>query len=142
MPIALTASITTMATPKVASGDASAADDLGLEHLQSAAVEQPVSGRGIVRRDRSGRAVLAAGKQAERQRSPDAAKAVNWHRADGIVNAQPFQEVDAQDDENSSDAAEQDRTRRTDPVAGASNRDQPSQKSVRRVARVPFLGLM
>src|SRR4029077_5247769 len=117
----------------------SAADDLSFEDLQSAAVEQSSQGCGVVRRDRSSCAVLATGKEAKRQRSPNAAEPVYGHRTDGVINAEPFQEIDAHDDQNSGDPAEQDRTCRTYPIAGASNSNQPSQKSVRGVAGVPFL---
>ncbi len=51
-----------MATRKGGEGDASAADELSFEHLQSAAVEQPCQRSGVVRRDRTGCSILSAGE--------------------------------------------------------------------------------
>ena len=47
--------------------------------------------------------ILAAGEQSQRQRAPDAAHAVNRHRADRIVDAQVFQQFDAEDDDDAGD---------------------------------------
>src|SRR6185437_1774346 len=61
-------------------------------------------------------------------------------RTDGIVNSQPFQQVDSQDDEDSRDSAKKDRSRRADPIARASDRNESCQKPVSSKACVPLLG--
>src|SRR5690348_8514977 len=55
----------------------------------------------------------------------------------GIINSQPFKGVDADDDQHPSDSAQKDCASGTDPVARASNRNQPSQKSVGGVTGIP-----
>ena len=89
--------------------------------------------------DRTRSAVLAAGKQAERERSPDAADAVHRDRADRIVNAQPFQQFNAQNHDHSGDSSEQDCAGRADPVAGAGDGDESGEEAIGGEAGVPFL---
>src|SRR5207244_7162900 len=55
----------------------------------------------------SSSSILATGKEAKRKRSPDAAEAMHRHCSYGIVNSQPFQEFDAQDDEHTGEASQQ-----------------------------------
>ena len=109
--MALTTSITTIATAKVATVMHALPMNLGRQHLRAAAVEQSLQRSGVVGSNWPGRAVLAAGKQAERQRAPDAADAVDRNRADRIVDAQLFEQFNAEDDDHAGDAAEQDGAR-------------------------------
>ena len=63
---------------------------------------------------------------------------MHWNCSDGIINPQIFQQVDSQNDQYTGDAAKQDCARRSDPIAGASNCDEPGKESVCGVARVPL----
>ena len=78
----------------------------------------------------AGGAVTAAGEQAQRERAPDAADAVDGDRADGIVDAEVFQQIDAVDDDDAGNAAEDNRAGRADPVAGAGDGDQAGEEAV------------
>ena len=116
-----------------------AADSLSNQYLCTAAVEQASQRSRVIGSDGTSRSISSAGKQAQRERSPDAADAVNRNRADRIVNAQLFQQVDAEHDDHASDDAEKNRARRANPVAWAGDGDQSSQEAVRREASVPLL---
>ena len=80
-----------------------AADDLRHQHLRAAAVEQALQRSRVVGGERPGCAELAGSEQTQRQRSPDAADAVNRNRADRIVDAQLLQQFDAVDHDDAGD---------------------------------------
>ena len=120
-------------------GDGRAPDGLCRQQRGAAAVEQSLQCNRIIGAGRAGSAELAGRKQTQRERSPDSADAVNRNRADRVVNAQPFQQVDAEDDDNSGDAAEQHRARGRDPVARAGDGHQSREEAVGGVTRVPLL---
>ena len=61
--------------------------------------------------------------------------------ADGIINAQPLQKLDSEDDQHARDPAEEDRTRRADPVAWARDGDESGEEAVDGEAHVPLLAL-
>ena len=137
-PIALTPYITASATTNVAAGDDQAADRLRHEHLQC-------------RRRRTDplaepRCPAASGPVAlnwPQANSPSDSvpqmpqMPCTGHRADRIIDAQPFQNSTADDDDHAGDGAEQDRARRADPIAGASDRHQAGEKTVDREAHIP-----
>ena len=101
--MALRAANITMALTKVRGADDQAADALRLQNLHAAAIEQAGESIGRLGNDRrhterarTGRGVLAAGEQAQRQRAPDAAHAVNRPRAHRIVNAEILEQFHRQ----------------------------------------------
>ena len=65
-------------------------DRLGNEYLRSTTVEQALNRSVSCRAVRPGAPNLPKQTESQRERSPDAAKAVHRDRADGIVNAQPL----------------------------------------------------
>ena len=59
--------------------------------------------------------------------------------ADGIVDSQPLQQFHAEDNDDASNAPEQDRASRADPVAGTGDGDQPCEEAVDGEADIPLL---
>ena len=86
-------------------GDERATDQLGLQDSHAAAVEQTGQRCGVIRSNRTRRAILARGKQAQRYRPPDSADPVNRNRSDGIVNSQIFHHFDSDDHDHTGDSA-------------------------------------
>ena len=94
---------------------------------------------GMPRRAAAGGGVLAAGEQAQRKRAPDAAQTVHRPCADRIVDAQEFEQIDAQDHDDAGDRAQDARTGRADPVAGAGDGHQTGEEAVGDDAASHFL---
>ena len=140
MPVRLTRYISTIATLNVASGDDGAADELRLQQREAAVIEEAGEWGGVIRTGWTGRSdTWPQANRPSDKRSPDAADAVNRNRADGIVDAQPLEQLHAQADNDAGDAAKKDGARRADPVARAGNRDQSGEEPVDRKADIPFL---
>ena len=89
--------------------------------------------------DAAARRELAAGEKAQGQGAPDAVDHVHRHGADGIVNAEVFQQVHAEDHDDAGDAADHDRSERAHPVAGGGDGHQARQEAVGDGARIPDL---
>ena len=93
--------------------DDRAAEGLSDQHLRAAAVEEALERRAVVRRKRPSGAELPGSEQPEGNSPPDSAEAVNRNCADRIIDSQIFEEVNAQDDQNTGDAAEENGARRS-----------------------------
>src|SRR5438270_9262121 len=63
---------------------------------------------------------------------------MNRSGTDGIINAQPLQCVNGDNDDDSRKAAEKHCTGGADPITRAGDRNQASQESIRRVAGIPL----
>ena len=145
VPVALTASITIIATTECRQGRNSHCQLPGLSsNVRAAAIKQTGKMRGRIGNvgceiTAAGGGILTARKQTQRQRSPDAAETVDRHGADRIVDSQVLQQFHAQVDNHAGDCTQNDRTGWTDPIARASNCHQASQEPVNREAHVPLL---
>jgi hypothetical protein len=63
---------------------------------------------------------------------------VNRNRADGVVDAQIFEQVDSPDHDDSGADTDEERAFRSNPVTGTGDRDQSGQEPVHRQSEVPF----
>jgi hypothetical protein len=79
-------------------------DKLRHQHLSSTAVEQSLQRYRVIGTGWTREAVLTAGKEPEGDRAPDTAHAVDGNRTDGIVDAQIFQQFNAEDNYRTSDS--------------------------------------
>src|ERR1700690_3609465 len=94
--------------PKRRQGYRCAADKLSSQHLRAAAVEQALEWSGIVGGNGSSGTILTGGEQAERQSPPNSAETVDRNSADGIVDSEVFEQLNAENDEDAGNSAEQD----------------------------------
>ena len=117
-----------------------AADELGLQLVDAAAVEQALHRGRRVDAVGCGDAERPGGEQAQTERAPDPGEAVDGHRPDRVVDPQVLQQVDAQWHHDSGHGADEDRAGGVDPVAGTGDRHQPPQQAVAGHAEVPLLG--
>src|SRR6185437_4176750 len=115
-----------------------AANNLSQQEFEAATIKEPGERRTVIWRDWTGSSVLSAGEEAKRQRSPDSAHTMHGYRSNRIVDAEPFKQVDSEDDENAGDPAEDHRSRRAHPIARASDRNETGQKAVRSESGVPL----
>src|SRR5579875_1612610 len=120
-------------------GDGCAADELRFEERHPTAVEEAFQRSTVVGSEWARGAVLTAGEEAERQRSPDTAQSMDRNSADGIVDAQVLEQFNASVYHHASDASEDDGTGGADPIAGAGDRDETGEKAVDREAHIPLL---
>src|SRR2546421_1628393 len=116
-----------------------AANGLGPQLGRAPAVEEPLDHRRGVGPVGGGNAVLAGGQQPDAEGAPDPGQAVHGPSADGVVDAQVLEEIDAQGHHYSGDGSDDDGAPWRHPVAGGGDGHQPPQEAVDGDAQVPLL---